>query len=667
MEDLILHGDVYSCLNVLEGSIAVVVTSPPYWKQRDYGFEGQIGQERTPEEYIGRLVTVFRKLREKMRDDGVFFLNVGDKYLRKYGKSHLLQIPYRLTYHLIEDGWHLRDIIIWYKTNHMPSPVEDRFANTYEPIIVLTKGERSIYRDLGSVVKVPLQRTPWKHTAVFPERLVVEMLSRVRLEDGDLILDPFAGTGTVASVVKKLRGSMLPEVRSIMIEKCDDFVEIMKERARIERVEEVEDEDYDWEPVRDERLPQVEPKEVLSDEHGEVYIAPDSGEFLSILRGITTERFKSFHREDALYFFGVRDWSILDLYYAHSIFHEGYLLRNMLVVSSGRWYPVFMIARDTKRVEHKFHLDRVKVKPKASRGRDWWREDFLGMRVRDGGRDGRVVGVIERYDNGFPKVVAVRWGSEVSLEFALNPDEDELIMESLIFKCPKCGSVLEEPYDPIGENKCRRCGSDLWRNFETLPIVEEPPEIARVYERMSSIDVEGAEVGERGGRKPKSKFSELDRVNWGASPGARKTMLGEYFTKMRLYRVDQPIVACYLTILRKRRGLSVKDVVERLPESYEHTAGHWFRRDMGGSIPTPEDLRLLKEILGADGLLSLLERRALKLETVKNSVKGKNPGDFIEGLDGEELILYFKKLYIPSHEYRNILDLNKQNTQRSLI
>jgi len=232
MEDLILHGDVYSCLNVLEGSIAVVVTSPPYWKQRDYGFEGQIGQERTPEEYIGRLVTVFRKLREKMRDDGVFFLNVGDKYLRKYGKSHLLQIPYRLTYHLIEDGWHLQDIIIWYKTNHMPSPVEDRFANTYEPIIVLTKGERSIYRDLGSVVKVPLQRTPWKHTAVFPERLVVEMLSRVRLEDGDLILDPFAGTGTVASVVKKLRGSMLPEVRSIMIEKCDDFVEIMKERAR---------------------------------------------------------------------------------------------------------------------------------------------------------------------------------------------------------------------------------------------------------------------------------------------------------------------------------------------------------------------------------------------------------------------------------------------------
>ncbi len=113
-KDLILQGDVWTCLDLItDNSIAVVITSPPYWKQRDYKFDGQIGQENTPEEYIGRLVTVFDKLKQKLRNDGVFFLNVGDKYLSRYGKSHLLQIPYRLAYHLLKNGWRLEDIIIW--------------------------------------------------------------------------------------------------------------------------------------------------------------------------------------------------------------------------------------------------------------------------------------------------------------------------------------------------------------------------------------------------------------------------------------------------------------------------------------------------------------------------------------------------------------------------
>ncbi len=73
MRDVILHGDVFACLDKLEdNSVAVAITSPPYWKQRDYGFEGQIGQENTSEEYIGRLVIIFNKLRQKLRKDGVF-------------------------------------------------------------------------------------------------------------------------------------------------------------------------------------------------------------------------------------------------------------------------------------------------------------------------------------------------------------------------------------------------------------------------------------------------------------------------------------------------------------------------------------------------------------------------------------------------------------------
>ena len=86
----ILHGDVVACLNSLDdNSIAAAITSPPYWKQRDYKFKGQIGQEETSEDYIGHLVKVYNVLRKKLRKDGVFFLNIGDKYQTQYGNSHL--------------------------------------------------------------------------------------------------------------------------------------------------------------------------------------------------------------------------------------------------------------------------------------------------------------------------------------------------------------------------------------------------------------------------------------------------------------------------------------------------------------------------------------------------------------------------------------------------
>ena len=112
-----------------------------------------------------------------MKDDGVFFLNVGDKYLNKYGKSHLLQIPYRLAYHMVNDGWYLQDIIIWYKTNHMPSSVTDRFTNTYEPVFVFAKNKNNIYKNSqGTIFEIALQQTKWKHTAVYPEKLVLELL-----------------------------------------------------------------------------------------------------------------------------------------------------------------------------------------------------------------------------------------------------------------------------------------------------------------------------------------------------------------------------------------------------------------------------------------------------------------------------------------------------------
>lgn len=665
MNDIILHGDVYACLDQLEdNSIAVAITSPPYWKQRDYGFEGQIGQENTPEEYIGKLVVVFNKLRQKMREDGIFFLNVGDSYLQRYGKSHLLQIPYRLAYHMIKDGWYLEDVIIWYKPNHMPSSVKDRFTNTYEPVFVFAKSKNNIYRKgLGNVVKIPLQQTPWKHTAVFPERLVEDMLNRVNLVDGDLILDPFAGTGTVAVVVKRIRNSLFPKkIFSIMIEKGDQFVDIIQKRAGIKDIKRVNDIPYEWKAVKEEKLPEnIEYKVILEDKHGEVFIANTSDEFLSALKGITTEEFKKFHREDALYFFGVKNWTIRDLYYIHSIFYENYVLRNMLVISNGRsWYPVFMFARASTRVEYRFYLDHVRITPKTKENRNWWNEDFIGVKVRDISgkktKEGRIVKIIERYEDGFPKIVVVQWDEYASVEFALHPDKDELIMEGLTFRCPKCKSKLEEPYDPIGKNICPSCGAELWTSIQNIPIIEEPKEVIEVIEKLKNVNYNLGEVikieeFEERQRRTKSKFIGLERINWGASPGARKLMLGEYFTKMRLYRIDQPIVAQYLTILRKHRGLSIQDIIDKLPSSYRHTVGHWFRKDFGGSIPIPEDIPLLKKIFKVeDSLFSVLERTALKFQTVKVSVKGKNPGDFIEGISDKDLVDYLKKLYSPTRE-----------------
>ena len=644
---IILHSDVYACLKYLDdNSITVAITSPPYWKQRDYKFKEQIGQEKTPEEYIGRLLKVFSVLYRKLREDGIFFLNIGDKYLNKYGNSHLLQIPYRLAYHMVKDGWHLEDILIWHKPNHMPSSVNNRFANTYEPVIVFAKSKNNIYKKTyPKVLEIPTQQIPWKHTAAYPERLVWELLNRVKLKDEDIVLDPFAGTGTTAAVVSK-KGN----IKSVMIEKSHEFVDIIKMRTNIEKVVEIENIKYEYEPVIEDDFPEdIIPHPLLNDKHGEVCITKDNEEFLSVLKGITSQEFKKFHREDALYFFGVKNWSLASLYHSNTIYRHGYILRNMLVVSSGEdWYPVFMFARDSKKVAYRFYIDRIRVKAKTEEKREWKEEDFINMRVKDKEREGYLLKILENYNDGFPKIVIVDWNNTKSIEFVIHPDKDEFIMEGVRFFCPSCNVELTEPYDPAGDNQCPSCGQKLWTSIETVPLFKEPeeiPDIEKLNSSEFSIDTFTPKTV-----KPttlsNSKFIFLERINWGASPGARKLMLGEYFTKMRLYRVDQPIVAQYLTLLRKSKNMSIQDVIKKLPEGYSHTVGHWFRKDFGGSTPTPEDIELLKDILGDDkGLLNILKRTALKFQTVKQSAKGKNPGDYIK--NDVDVIHFLRRLYTP--------------------
>jgi len=673
-EDILIFGDVYAGLDYLkDNSIAVAITSPPYWKQRDYKFKGQIGQEETPEDYIGRLVKIFNKLRQKLRDDGVFFLNIGDKYLNRYGKSNLLMIPYRLAYHMVKDGWYLIDIIIWYKPNHMPSSVKDRFTNTYEPVLVFAKNRDNIYHHkCPKVLEIPLQQTPWKHTAVYPEKLVMEVLKCVKLRDDDLVLDPFAGTGTTGVVVNRIRNTLYgKKIYSVMIEKGEEFINIIKERMGIKHIIKVEDLHYEYQPVKEMDLPEnINPKPILKDKYGEVYICESSEEFLSVLKGITLEEFKKFHREDALYFFGIKKWDLNSLYYAHTVSRQGYVIRNMIIVSDGyRWYPVFMFARDSTRIAYRFYIDRIRVKTKTQERRRWSEDIFLGMKVKDvSGKkpaEGRIVAILENYTDNFPKIVMVQWGEKISIEFVIHPLRDEILMEGLKFFCPKCNSELTDPYDPLGDNICNSCGQRLWVSLETVPIIQEPEEIYNIIQELEDNKsilagiLNTEKVGSKNKKVPtKSKFSYIDRINWGASPGARKVMIGEYFTKMRVYRLDQPMVAQYLNLLRKSKNMSIKDIINKLPEEYHHTVGHWFRKDFGGSIPIPEDIELIEKILGShNGLLKILKRTALKFQTVKTSVKGKNPGDYIKNKSDNELIEFFKMLYIPSAEYIKLIEM----------
>jgi DNA modification methylase len=180
----IIQGDCIEGLRTLpDASVHCCVTSPPYWGLRDYGHDGQIGLEATPEAYVARMVEVFREVRRVLRDDGTLWLNLGDTYantpvgkfngggftdvsaktggrdlsgvatsggVNKWKASGLKQkdlvgIPWRVAFALQADGWWLRQDIIWHKPNPMPESVRDRCTKAHEYVFLLTKSERYYY------------------------------------------------------------------------------------------------------------------------------------------------------------------------------------------------------------------------------------------------------------------------------------------------------------------------------------------------------------------------------------------------------------------------------------------------------------------------------------------------------------------------------------------
>jgi DNA modification methylase len=139
----IIPGDCIEGMRTLpDASVHCCVTSPPYWGLRDYGHDGQIGLESTPEAYVARMVEVFREVRRILRDDAVLFLNLGDSYAS--GKQ-LVGIPWRVAFALQADGWRLRQDIIWHKPNPMPESVTDRCTKAHEYVFLLAKSERYFY------------------------------------------------------------------------------------------------------------------------------------------------------------------------------------------------------------------------------------------------------------------------------------------------------------------------------------------------------------------------------------------------------------------------------------------------------------------------------------------------------------------------------------------
>ena len=272
MKDLVLFGDCRETLGAFIDKAQMCVTSPPYYGLRNYGDEeNQIGLEESPEEYIQNLVEVFRKVRDNLTDDGTLWLNIGDSYynyrpgkgqalskqtvsntrqdlpdkcarrgnkLKGLKEKDLIGIPWMLAFALRADGWYLRQDIIWNKPNPMPESVRDRCTKSHEYIFLLSKSQ-NYYFDVDAI-KEPTRRKrsvwtvnnkPYKgaHFAVFPPDLI-EPCIRAGSKEGDIVLDPFMGSGTTAMVAKSLKRYYMG------CELHEDYGNLMQERVPLDVV-----------------------------------------------------------------------------------------------------------------------------------------------------------------------------------------------------------------------------------------------------------------------------------------------------------------------------------------------------------------------------------------------------------------------------------------------
>lgn len=292
------HGDALDVAKALPaGGADCIVTSPPYFGLRDYGEPGQYGLEDSPAQYVENMRALFAELRRVLADDGTLWLNLGDSYYsgrgnpgpnaddrkniarrgwvrpvdrpgREWAKpKDLLGIPWRVAFALQDDGWTLRNDIIWHKPNAMPESVVDRLAGRHEHVFMLAKSKRywfdldpirELYdgdreasrrsrsgrvnkansvkkswvppesrpaawndqsnmgatgrrhtwtdkggRNPGDVWEIPTQPFPGAHFAVMPPKLAQRCIA-AGCKPGGTVLDPFSGSGTTGMAAQRL-------------------------------------------------------------------------------------------------------------------------------------------------------------------------------------------------------------------------------------------------------------------------------------------------------------------------------------------------------------------------------------------------------------------------------------------------------------------------------
>lgn len=275
----IINGDVREKIKELKKeSVDCIITSPPYWRLRDYENEKQLGLEETPEEYIKELCDIFDECNRVLKKQGTLFVVLNDSYsgsnsnsttgrkdFKKQEKDlvvkknkcvakikSLVGIPSMFLIEMINRGWRLRNKIIWHKPNVIPESVKDRFTNDYEEIFFfvkrryyyfdlqfeeyktdwiktfkkkncLEKSSKDKGRQMRSVWSVNTQGLKHNHFASFPEEIVERCIKAGCPKDG-VVLDIFLGTGTTLLVAEKLGRN------GIGIELNKEYIKIAKER-----------------------------------------------------------------------------------------------------------------------------------------------------------------------------------------------------------------------------------------------------------------------------------------------------------------------------------------------------------------------------------------------------------------------------------------------------
>src|SRR5690625_2776377 len=271
------HGDALAVLRRMDaGSVDCIVTSPPYYGLRDYGVDGQLGAEASPAEYVENMRALFAEARRVLADDGTLWLNLGDSYQSSGGMEgvgpnakvgstkrqatgrtrprsglpakNLLGIPWRVAFALQDDGWILRNDIIWAKPNGMPSSIMDRLTTKHEHVFLFSKRPRywfdlgpireplihpdALARDIrfggnkasgygnatysghayegdpdkgknpGDVWTIPTAPFAEAHFAAMPPTLA-ERCVQAGCKPGGTVLDPFSGSGTTGMAAAK--------------------------------------------------------------------------------------------------------------------------------------------------------------------------------------------------------------------------------------------------------------------------------------------------------------------------------------------------------------------------------------------------------------------------------------------------------------------------------